>query len=90
LAFQVENLTIFGSCSGYGIGLENTNKSREHDSLVESAFASILISVEAISVASPTIGLNVLLPTLYYVPGECSWRANLEIEVILHVAKKDA
>ena len=90
MAFQVENLTMFGSCSGYGISLENTNKSREHDSLVESAFASILISVEAISVASPTIGLNVLLPTLYCVPEECSWRANLEIEVILHVAKKDA
>jgi hypothetical protein len=90
LVFQVENLTIFGSCSGYGIGLENTNKPREHDSLVESAFASILISVEAISVASPTIGLNVPLPTLYYVPEKCSWRANLEKEVILHVAKKDA
>ncbi len=90
MAFQVENLTIFGSCSGYGIGLENTNKPQEHDSLVESTFASILISVEAISVASPTIGLNVSLPTLYYVPGECSWRANLEIEMILHVAKKDA
>ena len=69
---------MFGSCSGYGISLENTNKSREHDSLVESAFASILISVEAISVASPTIGLNVLLPTLYCVPEECSWRANLD------------
>ena len=90
MAFQVENLTIFGSCSGYGIGLENTNKSQEHDSLVESTFASILISVEAISVASPTIGLNVSLPTLYCVPEECSWRANLEIEMILHVAKKDA
>jgi hypothetical protein len=53
---------MFGSYSGYGTGLEDTNNSQGPDRL-KGACASVLMGGMAVSVGSAAVGLNVSLPT---------------------------